>query len=155
MLLVFCQTTCHNLRDCQRFINLRFSESKFRNERDGAVPRLDPGAVETAATFMGSGVSRLHERRSIKFCVSLWGVVSCEGAATSLIPRVSLSSSSFLSVCARLRLRPSPSSSISVFVCLRRSARWLVQRALAVCPMVYIEGPAYFKFVRYSVKCST
>ena len=63
----------------------------------------------TATTFMGSGVSESHERRRFQFCVSLRGVVSCKGAASSLVPRVSLSSSS------------------SVSVCLRRSARWLAQ----------------------------
>ena len=63
-----------------------------------------PGAAETVAFFMGSGVRGSHERKSISslfvfvcLCrhlppsLSLWGVVSCKGAATSFIPRVSLS----------------------------------------------------------------
>ena len=33
-------TTCG---DCQRFVTTRFPESKFRNDRTGAVPRLDLG----------------------------------------------------------------------------------------------------------------
>ena len=39
-------------------------------------------------------------------------------------------------VCLQLCLSPSP----SISVCLRRSSRWLVQRASASCPMFYIEG---------------
>ena len=52
--------------------------------------------METATIFIGSDVSGSHERRMFKFSVSLWDVVSCKGTASSLIPRVSLSS--FLSV---------------------------------------------------------
>ena len=114
---------------------------------------------------MSSGVRGLHER-SVEFCLrlplpsSLWCVVSCKRAATSLVPRVSLSSSVSFFVCLclrhscvtsavkelplrsspeRVRPRLSPSSPVSVFVCLRRSARWLVQRVSAVCPVFYIE----------------
>ena len=42
---------------------------------------------------MGLVVSGLHERQFM-FCVSLWGVVICKGAASLLVPRVSLSLSS-------------------------------------------------------------
>ena len=80
-------------------------------------------AAETATTFMGSGVSGSHERSRFKFCISLSGVVSCKRVASSLVPRVGLTSS----------------SSVFVFVCLRRSARWLVQRASVVCTIFYIE----------------
>ena len=69
------------------------------------------GAAETATTFMGSEVSGSHEGRSIKFCVSLWGVVSCKGAASLLIPSVNLFS--------------------SVSVCFYHGAKWLVKKALA------------------------
>ena len=63
---------------------------------------------------------------------SLWGVVSCKGAATSLIPRVSTSSSVSVCLChsvvlldvKELPLRSSPeclslSLSVSIFVCIR------------------------------------
>ena len=59
----------------------------------------------TAASFMGSGVSESHERRSIKLCLRhSGGVVSCKTAATSLVPRVSLPSSSSVSIFACFRL---------------------------------------------------
>ena len=113
--------------------------------------------------FHGLGSQRVAREEKYQVLCSLSGVVSCKGAATSLVPRVCLSSSSSSSVSVfvclrlrhsgvssamressfvfvRLRLRPSPCSSISVFVCLRRSARWLVQRASAICPLFYFEG---------------
>ena len=71
---------------------------------------------------------------------SLWGVVSCTGAATSLVPTVSLSPSSTVPVFVYFRLRLFQSSSFSVFVCLRRSARWLVKITSAVCQMFYIKS---------------
>ena len=135
---------------------------------------------------MDSGVSGSLDRirRSTKFRLRHSGEsLAVRGAATSLVPRVSLSSSSSASafvtlgcrqlssschfarhqseclglrlpptssvsvlVCLRFaRLRPRlspfrPSSSISIFVSLRRSARWLVQRASAVGSMFYIES---------------
>ena len=57
-----------------------------------------PEVAGAARTFMGIGVSGSHERRRLKFSVSLCGVVSCKGAASPLIFRVNLSSSSSLSV---------------------------------------------------------
>ena len=62
--------------------------------------------AETATTFMGSGLSASHERRRFKFFVSLRCVVSCKGAATSLVPTVSPSSSVFVVVpsgCSKVR----------------------------------------------------
>ena len=56
-------------------------------------------------------------RDRYKVLCSLWGVVSCKRAASSLVPRVSLS----------------PSSSASVFSCVRLSARYLDLAAWAVC----------------------
>ena len=41
--LVFCQTSWHNLKGLSTLPNQRFPESKFSNERTGAVPRLDLG----------------------------------------------------------------------------------------------------------------
>ena len=65
-----------------------------------------------------SGVSESHGRWGIKFRLRHSGViVSWKGAAALLCPRVCLSSSSYVSVFARLRVRL-PTSSISVFVCL-------------------------------------
>ena len=62
---------------------------------------------------MGSRVSGSHERSitsrlRLPPCSSLWGVVSCKGAATSLVPRVSV----FVIICLSLR----PSSFVSVVV---------------------------------------
>ena len=65
---------------------------------------------------------------------SLWGIVSWKGAAALLCPRVCLSSSSYVSVFARLRVRL-PTSSISVFVCLRGSAT--VVCTLTVCAVFH------------------
>ena len=42
--------------------------------------------------------------------------------------------------CNTYKFASPTNASIFVFVCLRRSAGWLVQRASAVCPMFYIEG---------------
>ena len=58
---------------------------------------------------------------------SLWCVFSCKGAATSLIPKVSVIVFASLRLCpfpssavfVHFRLRLSPSLSISVFGCLR------------------------------------
>ena len=44
----------------------RFTESKLRNDSTGAVLRLDPG-LQSAASFMGLGVSGSHWSKSIKF----------------------------------------------------------------------------------------
>ena len=61
---------------------------------------------------------------------SLWEVVICKGAATSLNPSVDVFVFDCLRLC--LRLRPSPSSSISIVV--------PSGKASAVCAMFYIEG---------------
>ena len=54
----------------------RFTESKLRNDRTGPVPWTGPRAAETPVSFMGSGVSGLRERRSIKFRLRHTGVSS-------------------------------------------------------------------------------
>ena len=79
---------------------------------------------------------------------SLRGVVSCKGAATSLVPRVSLSSSSPVSVYARLRLCQSPSTSVSVFARLRLR--------LPPSSSVSVVAPGgWSRGRRLSVRCST
>ena len=104
-----------------------------------------PGVEETAASFMGLGVSQSHGKWSIKFClrhfgassavrelplhktpvwvrllhlhpsVFFWGVISWKGAATLLSPRVHLSSSLSTSVFVCLCFCPPTSSSFSIF----------------------------------------
>ena len=59
--------------------------------------------------FHGLGSQRVAREEKYQVLCSLWGVVSCKGAAISLVPGVSLSAS----------------STRSVFVCLRRSARYI------------------------------
>ena len=158
--LVFCQTSWHNLKGLSTLHSHSFSWKQVQEREDWGGSTTGPGAAETAAaSFMGSGVSGSHER-SIRFRLRHSWMSS---AARKLPLRSSpecLSSSSlspsssvfvfavpvflclrlrvFVFVCLRLRL--SPSSSVPVFVCLRRSARCLVQRASAVCPIFYIEG---------------
>ena len=84
---------------------------------------------------MDSGVNPLRERARFKFCVSVWGVVSCKGACQFTRPQ---------------------SESIFVFICLHHGARWWVQSASAVYPMMCIEvletNVACMFFVQYSLE---
>ena len=67
------------------------------NLKGSGVGRSHEGR-KSAVTFVGSDAIRSLERRSVKFCVSFWGVVSRKGVASSLVRRVSLPSSSSVSV---------------------------------------------------------
>ena len=134
---------------------LTFSWKQVQERQNWGGSTIRPGAAETAASFMGSGVSRSHERRSIKFCLRHSGVSSAvrelplrsspewvylrlrHSGVSSAVRKLPLRSSPEW-VCLRLHL--SPSSSLYIFVCLCHSARWLIQRASAVCPMFNIEG---------------
>ena len=49
------------------FRNHSFSWKQVQEREDLGGSTTGPGAAETAASVMGSGVSGLHERRSIKF----------------------------------------------------------------------------------------
>ena len=95
---------------------------------------------------------------------SFWGVVSCKGAATSLVPRVSLSSSSSVSVFVCLRLRLSPSSSFWGAVSCKGAATSLIPRVssslsvsvfarLRLSPSCQVHG--WSRVRRLSVRCST
>ena len=140
--------------DCQRFVTIRFPENKLRNERAGAVPRLDLGLHRLLhpSKARESGVRMRGEVSSSVFvtlgCRQLYG--SCHFARPQ-----SLSSSSFVCIFARLRLRLSPSLSISVAV----PGGWFRGRRLLVrCSTSRVWKPlwcARFKCVRYSVECGT
>ena len=107
---------------------------------------------------------------------SFWGVVSCKRAASSLVPRVCLSSSStvFVFICLRLRhsgvssavrelpLRSSPecvclrssSSTVSVFVCLSLFACLRLRLSPSSSVSVAVPG-SWSRGRRLSVRCST
>ena len=115
------------------------SESKFRNGRDGVVQRTDLGQrrlPQPSWAHVPAGRMRGEDLSSM-FHSGL--------------------SSAAREFCQFARFQ---SQSVFVIVCLRRSARWLVPRASAACPIVYIEvleatGRACSQRVRFSVRgCS-
>ena len=121
---------------------LTFTKSKFRNDRPGAVLRLDLGLQRLPRPSWGrESASRKRGKVSSSVFVTLG---RCKGAATSLIPRVSLSPSSSVSVFGCLRLRLPLSSSLWGAVSCKGAATSLVPRvglsSSAACPMFYIEG---------------
>ena len=115
LLSVVCQTSLHNLWGLSTLHNQRFPESKFRNARTGTDPRLNLGlqrlphpswARESAGRMIGEVPSSIfvtlgcgqlsqscHFARPqsesafvfVCLCLCHWGVVSCLGAATSLV----------------------------------------------------------------------
>ena len=123
--------------DCQRPHSSSFFWKQVQERESWVGSAKGPGAAETDSTFMVSGISGSHERRRLRLCVSLWGVVNYKGAASSLVPRVSLSSSSSLTVVV-----PGGSS---------RERRLSVRCSTTKC----WEPPwrAYSQCVRYSVEC--
>ena len=123
----------HNLRGLSTLHNQCFPESKFRNERTGAVPRLDLGLQRLLyPSWAQESAGRMREVLGSVFvtlgCRQLQG--NCHFTRPQSVylrlrcPRLRLSSyslspSSFVSVFVCLCLRLSPSSPVSVFVYLR------------------------------------
>ena len=107
-----------------------------REKWGGSTTR--PGAVGPATTFMSSGVSGSHERRSIKFCVHSGLSSGPRESASSLVSTVSPSSSS--------------ASSVSVVV----PGGWPRRRRLSIrCSASKFWKPpwrACSQYVRYSVE---
>ena len=75
-LLVFCQTSWHNLRGLSTLRNHLFSRKQVQEREDWGGSTTRPGAAETAASFIGSGVIGSLERTSIKFHFRHSGVSS-------------------------------------------------------------------------------
>ena len=131
-----------------------FHWKQVQERQDWGGSTTGSGAAETAASVMGSGVSGSHEGRSIKFRLCYSGVSSAvRELPLRSSPKVSLSSSSTVSVFVCPRLCPSPSSPLPVVV----PGGWSRGRRLSVrCFTSRIWKPpwrACFQFVRYYVKC--
>ena len=112
------------LQSCFKEVVIFLRERKFQS-----VEELVKAGETYSVAHPGSPIAR-------KSVSNLWN----ESATANECLRLHPSTSSPVPVFVYLRPHLSPSSSVSVLICLRRGARWLVQRASAVCPMFYIMG---------------
>ena len=132
--------------DCQRFITHVFLKASSGTRELGRFYD-QTWAAETAASFMGSGVSGSHERRSIKFRLRHSGLPS----DVRELPLRSSPESVF--VFARLRLSPPSSFSVVVRGGLSRGRRLSVRYSTS-----RVQKPpcrACSQCVRCSAKCDS
>ena len=107
--LVFYKISWHNLRELSTLHNSTFSWNQVEERRGlGRFHDWTWGGGD-CCNLHGLGSQWVAWAEKYQVLCSLWGVVSCKGAASSLVSRVSLSSPSTVSIFVYLRLRLSPS----------------------------------------------
>ena len=140
------------LGDCQRFIMNVFLKASSSTTGLGRFHDWTWGCRDSCILHGLVSQRVAWEKKYQVPSSSLWGVVCCKGAATSLVPKVILSSS--VSVFFRLRLRLSLPLYVSVVV----PGGWSRGRRRSVrCSTSRVWKPmwgACSKCVRYFVECA-